>query len=417
MLRENNMKLTSIEKKWIWYDIGNSAFVLLMATIVPIYFKGAIAGHMNADDSTAIYSYALSLSTLLVAVLGPIFGTMADFKGYKKPLFAVFMGLGVAACAALAYPSSVAFFLGLIVAAKVGLHGGNLFYDAMLVDITDDQRMSRISTLGYAWGYIGSCIPFVVSLALVLFNKQIGISMTLAMVIAFLLNAIWWLSCSLPLLFAYKQKHSIPRGKSPFLDSFKRLAHIFNEMRTQPAIFIFLLAFFFYIDGVYTIIEMATTYGSDMGIDSNGLLGALLVTQIVAFPSSIVFGRLSAKISSLKLIPVCVIAYTGIALFALGLDQVWEFYFLAICVGLFQGGVQALSRSHFASIIPKEKSAEYFGIYDIFGKGATFTGTLLMGVSTQIFGTSKAGVAAIAVMLALGLGVFFVHAKLLKKAK
>ena len=188
-------------------------------------------------------------------------------------------------------------------------------------------------------------------------------------------------------------------------------------MRTQPAIFVFLLAFFFYIDGVYTIIEMATVYGTDMGIDSNGLLGALLVTQIVAFPSSIVFGRLSAKFSPLKLIPVCIAAYTGIALFALGLDQVWEFYFLAICVGLFQGGVQALSRSHFASIIPKEKSAEYFGIYDIFGKGATFTGTLWMGASTQIFHTSKAGVAAIAVMLALGLGSFFVHSKLLKKAK
>ena len=410
------MKLTSIEKKWIWYDIANSAFVLLMATIVPIYFKSVIASGMNADESTAVYSYALSLSTLIVAILGPIFGTMADFKGYKKPLFAVFMGLGVAACAALAYPSPVVVFLGLIVAAKVGLHGSNIFYDAMLVDVTDDERMSHVSTLGYAWGYIGSCIPFVVSLVLVLFYDKIGISMTLAMVIAFLLNAAWWLFCSLPLLFAYKQKHSLPRGKSPFIDSFKRLANIFSEMRTEPAVFVFLLSFFFYIDGVYTIIEMATVYGSDMGIDSTGLLGALLVTQIVAFPSSIIFGRLSAKISSLKLIPVCIACYTGIALFALGLDQVWEFYFLAICVGLFQGGVQALSRSHFASIIPKEKSAEYFGIYDIFGKGATFTGTLLMGLSTSIFGTSKAGVAAIALMLAGGLAIFFVHSKLLKKA-
>lgn len=409
------MKLTSLEKKWIWYDIGNSAFVLLMATIVPIYFKSAIAAGMNADDSTAIYSYALSLSTLIVAILGPIFGTMADFKGFKKPLFAVFMGLGVAATAALAFPSPVAVFWGIIVAAKVGLHGSLIFYDAMLVDVTDDERMSHISSLGYAWGYIGSCVPFVVSLVLVLFYEPIGISMTLAMVIAFLLNAIWWLCCSIPLLKAYKQKHSLPRGKSPFLDSFKRLARIFNEMRTQPAIFIFLLAFFFYIDGVYTIIEMATVYGSDMGIDSTGLLGALLVTQIVAFPSSIVFGRLSAKISSIKLIPVCIACYTGIALFALGLDQVWEFYFLAICVGLFQGGVQALSRSHFASIIPKEKSTEYFGIYDIFGKGATFTGTLLMGLSTTIFGTSKAGVAAIALMLALGLGIFLIHVKRLKK--
>lgn len=410
------MKLTSIEKKWIWYDIANSAFVLLMATIVPIYFKSVIASGMNADESTAVYSYALSLSTLIVAILGPIFGTMADFKGYKKPLFAIFMGLGVAACAALAYPSPVVVFLGLIVAAKVGLHGSNIFYDAMLVDVTDDERMSHVSTLGYAWGYIGSCVPFVVSLVLVLFYDKIGISMTLAMVIAFLLNAAWWLFCSLPLLFAYKQKHSLPRGKSPFIDSFKRLANIFSEMRTEPAIFVFLLSFFFYIDGVYTIIEMATVYGSDMGIDSTGLLGALLVTQIVAFPSSIIFGRLSAKISSLKLIPVCIACYTGIALFALGLDQVWEFYFLAICVGLFQGGVQALSRSHFASIIPKEKSAEYFGIYDIFGKGATFTGTLLMGLSTSIFGTSKAGVAAIALMLAGGLAIFFVHSKLLKKA-
>lgn len=411
------MKLTSLEKKWIWYDVGNSAFVLLMATIVPIYFKGAIAGDMSESDSSAIYSYALSLSTLLVAILGPIFGTMADFKGYKKPLFAAFMGLGVAGTAAMAIPTPAAVFLGIMVAAKVGLHGSNIFYDAMLADVTEDSRMNRVSSLGYAWGYIGSCIPFLVSLVLVLFYEKIGISMTVAMVIAFLLNALWWLLCTLPLLFSYKQRHSLPRGKHPFFDSFKRLARIFGEMRRQPAVFIFLLAFFFYIDGVYTIIEMATVYGSDMGIGTTGLLGALLVTQIVAFPSSIVFGRLATKIASTKLIPVCIAAYTGIALFALGLDKVWEFYLLAICVGLFQGGVQALSRAHFASIIPKEKSAEYFGIYDIFGKGATFTGTLLMGLSTDLFNTSKAGVAAIAVMLALGLVIFLVHAKKLEKAK
>ena len=411
------MKLTSLEKKWIWYDIGNSAFVLLMATIIPIYFKSAVAGSMPEARSTAIYSYALSLSTLIVAVLGPIFGTMADFKGYKKPLFAIFMGLGVAGNAALAIPAPAAVFLGIMVAAKVGLSGSSIFYDAMLPDVTEDDRVDRISSLGYAWGYIGSCIPFLVSMVLVLFYDKLGLTMTVAMVIAFLLNAIWWLCCSLPLLSAYKQKHSLPRGKYPFKDSFKRLARIFGEMRSQPAIFIFLLSFFFYIDGVYTIIEMATVYGSDMGIDSTGLLGALLVTQIVAFPSSIVFGRLSSKFSPVKLIPFCIMAYTGIAFFALGLDQVWEFYFLAICVGLFQGGVQALSRSHFASIIPKEKSAEYFGIYDIFGKGATFTGTLLMGLASDFFGTSKAGVAAIAAMLVLGLVIFYAHAKQLKKAK
>lgn len=408
------MKLTAIEKKWIWYDVGNSAFVLLMATIVPIYFKGAIASHLSEDTSTAIYSYALSLSTLLVAILGPIFGTMADFKGFKKPLFAIFMGIGVAATAALAYPSPVAVFLGIIVAAKVGLHSSLIFYDAMLVDVTDDSRMNRLSSLGYAWGYIGSCIPFLISLVLVLFYEPIGISMTVAMVIAFLLNAAWWLVCSLPLLFSYKQIHSLPRGQHPFLDSFRRLFRIFGELRKNPSIFLFLIAFFFYIDGVYTIIEMATVYGSDMGIGTTGLLGALLVTQIVAFPSSIIFGKLASKIASTKLIPICIAAYTGIALFALGLDQVWEFYFLATCVGLFQGGVQALSRAHFATIIPKEKSTEYFGIYDIFGKGATFTGTLLMGVSTTLFGTSKAGVAAIALMLAIGLVLFLLHAKRLK---
>ena len=411
------MKLTSLEKKWIWYDIGNSAFVLLMSTIVPIYFKSAVAGSMSESRSTAIYSYALSLSTLIVAILGPIFGTLADFKGYKKPLFAIFMGLGVAGNAAMAIPASAAVFLGIMVAAKVGLSGSMIFYDAMLPDVTEDDRVDRISSLGYAWGYIGSCLPFLVSMVLVLFYDKIGISMTVAMVVAFLLNAVWWLCCSLPLLFSYKQKHCLPRGRSPFADSFKRLGRIFSEMRSQPAIFIFLLAFFFYIDGVYTIIEMATVYGSDMGIDSTGLLGALLATQVVAFPSSIIFGRLSAKFSPLKLIPVCIVAYTGIALFALGLDKVWEFYFLAICVGLFQGGVQALSRSHFASIIPKEKSAEYFGIYDIFGKGATFTGTLLMGIASHLFGTSKAGVTAIAAMLALGFVVFLVHAKALKKAE
>lgn len=404
-------QLTKLEKYWVLYDVGNSAFVLLLSTIIPIYYKNmaSTAGVPNSD-ATAYFGYAASVATLIVAILGPTLGAVSDGRRWKKPMFIAFLAIGAAGCAALAVPQSWLVFLVVLVLAKVGLGASMVFYDSMLVDITDDERVDIVSSHGYAWGYIGSCIPFVISLVLVLMGETLfGLPMITAIQIAFLLNALWWVGVTIPLLRSYKQKHSLADSHeeaSAKEGSLHRLVHIFSELKQNKRAGLFLVAFFFYIDGVYTIIEMATAYGKDVGIDDTSMLLALLLTQVVAFPFAILFGKLTKKYTPGKLIGVCILAYFGIAVFALFLAHVWQFWLLATCVGVFQGAIQALSRSYFAKIIPKEKSSEYFGVFDIFGKGASFVGTLIMGISTQLFDTSKAGVAVIAVMFLVGLAVF-----------
>ena len=402
-----NQKLTKLEKRWILYDVGNSAFVLLTSTIIPIYYKNiASASGISDADSTAFFGYATSLVTILVAVLGPVLGTLADTKGFKKPVFTFFMMMGVLGCAGLALPATWTLFLAVYVLAKTGLNASLVFYDAMLPDVTTDERMDVVSAQGYAWGYIGSCIPFIISLVFVLCSDLIGISGSMAMAIAFLLNAAWWLLVTLPLLGCYEQKHYVERSAHPVRDSFSRLAKVFSEVRKMPEVWFFLLAFFFYIDGVYTIIDMATSYGKDVGISDTNLLLALLLTHVVAFPCSILVGQLSKKMKNTSLIQISIVGYFFIVLFALQLDKAWEFWFLAVCVAVFQGAIQSLSRSYFARIVPKEKATEFFGFFDIFGKGAAFMGTMLMGISTQLFDTSRAGVALLAVMFAVGFVLF-----------
>lgn len=400
-------KLTTLEKYWILYDVGNSAFIMLVSTIIPIYFKNIAASKgISAANSTAYWGYAISVSTLIVAILGPTLGTLADTKGYKKPMFTTFLMLGVIGCAALSIELSWLAFLVVFVFAKVGVSGSLIFYDAMLPDVTVDDRMDMLSSMGYAWGYIGSCVPFTISLVIILFADKLSITSGTATKIAFILNALWWLFTSVPLFKNYKQVNYVEAEKDALKNAIIRLKNTFKDIRYQKGIFTFLLAFFFYIDGVYTIIEMATSYGKDVGISDSSLLLALLLTQVVAFPFALMFGRLSKKYKTKDLINVSIVGYFLIALFALQLDRAWEFWFLAVCVAMFQGAIQALSRSYYAKIIPKEKSSEYFGFYDIFGKGASFTGAFLMGLTTQISGNSKTGVAFIALMFVVGYFVF-----------
>ena len=400
-------KLTKLEKYWILYDVGNSAFILLVSTIIPIYYNSlAEAEGISSVDYLASWGYAVSLCTIIVAVLGPVLGTIADNKDFKKPVFTITMMIGVIGCAALSFPTTWITFLAVFVIAKIGYNASLIFYDSMLTDVSEPDRMDMVSSHGYAWGYIGSCVPFIVSLVFVLFNEKIGISMGTAMMIAFFLNAGWWLLVTMPLLKNYKQKYYVEKEGHVIRHSFSRLGHSLKELKANKNILYFLLAFFFYIDGVYTIIEMATAYGSAVGLDTQGLLLALLVTQIVAFPAALIFSRLSKNVKTGKLIRICIIAYTLIALFAITLDSQWKFWVLAIFVGMFQGGIQALSRSYFAKIIPAEKSGEYFGIFDICGKGASFLGTMLMGLFAQISGNANGGVFILSIMFIIGFFLF-----------
>lgn len=401
------MKLSKIEKSWILYDVGNSALVMLISTIIPIYFKNlASADGISMADSTAYFGYATSISTLLIAFLGPFLGAVADHSGYKKRLFVITLLIGIAGCLGLAAPLNWLGFLIVFIICKCGYNGSLIFCDAMLTDVTTDDRMDEISSVGYALGYIGSCIPFAACMLLVLFAENIGLTTIQATMLAFVITALWWFGMTVPLLRGYRQTYSMGKAEHLLSASLHRLINTFKNIKQDKNIALFLVAFFFYIDGVYTIIEMATSYGKDVGIGDNDLLMALLLTQIVAFPFALLFGWLSKRMPTERLILTGIIGYFCIALFAIQLDKTWEFWFLAVCVAIFQGGIQALSRSYFAKIIPKEKASEYFGFYDIFGKGAAFTGTMLVSVITQLTGNSRFGIAAISLLFVVGLVLF-----------
>ena len=410
-------KLTSLEKKWVLYDVGNSAFTMMVSTIFPIYFN-FLAGNAGISDVDylAYWGSATSICTLLVAILGPTLGAVADTKNFKKTIFCIAMGVGVFGCILQGFLSSWIWFLGVFVLAKTGYSASLVFYDAMLTDVTEPERMDTVSSHGYAWGYIGSCIPFVACLGIVLGGGSLGMDMQTSMILAFLITALWWLFSSVPLLRSYRQRYFAEAGEHVVRNSFQRLGRTFAELVKQKQIFVFLLAFFFYIDGVYTVIDMATAYGQALGLDSTGLLLALLVTQIVAFPSVLIFSRIIKNVSPEKIITICIAAYFCIAVYAYWLDSQLDFWILAVLVGMFQGTIQALSRSYFAKIIPAEKSGEYFGIYDICGKGASVLGTALVSFLSQVTGSINIGVSALSVMFLIGLVLFQFSARLNRQA-
>ena len=406
-------KLTAEERNWILYDVGNSAFTMLLATIIPLYFNYlATSAGISSVEYLAYWGYAASAATLIVAILGPILGTLADTRGFKKPIFLFTLFIGAAACISLGLARQWLVFLVIFLISKIGYSGSLIFYDSMLSDVTTEERMDHVSSQGYAWGYIGSCIPFVTCLLLVLNAEKIGLSMETAMAVSFLIVAAWWCLMTVPLLKTYHQKHYVERTPHAIAESFRRIGHTFQNIRNNKRIFVFLLAFFFYIDGVYTIIDMATAYGSALGLDSTGLLLALLVTQLVAFPCCIIFGRLASRYPTHNLITICILAYLFIAIFAVFLTTQAQFWAMAVMVGMFQGGIQALSRSFFIRIIPAEQSGEYFGFLDICGKGAAFMGTAIVSLVSQATGDINKGVGMIALLFLIGIFLFRYSVKL-----
>ena len=398
------MKYTKLERNWVMYDVGNSALVLLNTSVVPIYFNAINTGASSADLVVA-WGNAQTIASLVIAMLMPILGALADYAGNKIKFFLGFFLTGLVLCLAQAIPMSAMAFLTVYVLCTIGLNSSMTFYDAMLPDITTDERMDAVSSSGYAWGYIGSTVPFIVCLALIMGGPALGIPTMLATRLSFIITGAWWLIFTLPLIRTYKQKYGRERGPE---DTIGRIVGgVFSEvghtMREIAHVLVYMIAFFFYIDGVHTVISMATSYGSALGIDSTQLVLALLVTQFVAFPSAIIYGKLAGRVGTLNMIMVAVAAYMGIVLFAaFFLKTAFEFWVLAILVGLFQGGVQALSRSYFGRIIPKEKSNEYYGFFDIFGRYASVMGTFLVSVVTSLTGNPSLGVLSIGVLLVVG---------------
>ena len=401
------MKYTKLERNWVMYDVGNSALVLLQTSVVPIYFNALAEGASKADLVVA-WGNAQTVASLAVALLMPILGALADYAGNKIKFFLGFFLTGLVLCFAQAIPMSALAFLVIYVVCTVGLNSSMTFYDAMLPDITSDERMDAVSSSGYAWGYVGSTIPFIVCLVLIMGGSAIGIPTLVATRFSFVITGVWWLAFTLPLIRTYKQKYGRERGAEDTLGNiigsvFHEVSQTMGEIARNKAALLYMVAFFFYIDGVHTVISMATSYGSALGIDSTQLVLALLVTQFVAFPSAIIYGKLAGKVGTLKMILIAVAAYMGIVLFAaFFLKNAFEFWCLAIMVGLFQGGIQALSRSYFGRIIPKEKSNEYYGFFDIFGRYASVMGTLLVSAVTSLTGDPSLGVLSIGILLVVG---------------
>lgn len=405
-----------LEKSWIYYDIGNSAFTMMVSTIIPIWFNtlAANAG-MSNSEYLAFWSFATSIATILVAIIGPVFGSIADNKDFKKPMFMFVLFVGVIGCALLGAVPNWILYLITYVIAKICYQTSLVFYDSMLTDVTTPERMDLVSSQGYAWGYIGSCIPFVIALGLYAAGNPdfLGImNERLSIFLAFIVIAVWWFCVTIPLLKNYKQKYYVETTSNKVKESISRLGKTLVTMyRDEKKVFFFLLAFFFYIDGVYTIIDEAVAIGTALGLNQMGLLVILLLTQVVAFAFATLFGKLSEKYSSVQLITVCILGYFAVAIYALFMKELWQFGIMAFVVGMFQGAIQALSRSYFAQIIPANASGEYFGIYDICGKGAAFMGTTLVGITVSITNSVNVAVATLTVLFILGLFFFRIATK------
>lgn len=392
-------RLTRTEISWILYDVANSAFIMLVSTTIPIYFATLVeeAG-MDTTTASGLWGLVTAAAVLILAVLSPILGAVADYKGMKKRLFIGFLVMGLAGAVSLALAPDWLWFLFIFVAARLGYSACNVFYDSMLTDVTTDERMDMVSSHGYAWGYIGSCVPFIIGIV-VLFVT--GMSAT-GFQISFLITAAWWLLMSIPLLKNVHQAHYLPGRPENAGKIFRQVGATFQKIRKNKRLLCYILGYFCYIDGVYTIISMATAYGNELGIDTVQMILALLLTQFVAFPCAILSGILSKKYGPLKLIKVFILAYIAICLFGYQLDKVWEFWVLAVAVGTCQGGIQALSRSYYGKLIPKEESNEYFGFFDIFGKFADFMGPLIISFCALVLGSSTYGILALVVLFVAG---------------
>lgn len=404
MSTTNDKHLTKAEKSWVLYDVANSAFIMIVTATIPIYFRSLTeSAGLSSTVSSSLWGTATSTAILILAILSPILGAIADYENMKKKIFTVFFILAIGGGLLFTFAPNWISFLVFFILARIGYAACNIFYDAMLIDVTTDERMDKISTFGYAFGYIGSCIPFVAGLLLILNCDAIGISMTAATRISFLITMAWWVIMAVPLYKNVHQRYSIPRQEHVISHTFRRLGNTFRKLSRDKRMLFFIIGYFCYIDGVYTIISMATTYGSEVGIDANAMVLALLLTQFVAFPCSILSGTLAKKFGSMRMIKIFIVMYMCICVFGYGLDTEAEFWILAVSVGICQGGIQALSRSYYGKLIPKDESSEYFGFFDVFGKFADFFGPLIIAACAYFLHDSKYGVLSLIILFAAGL--------------
>ena len=421
-------KLSREEKSWILYDWANSVYAtIMMAAVFPIYFATVAEGAGQPGDYW--WGLGTSAAMIIVALFAPIGGALSDFIGYKKKLFSLFLAVGIGFTLASAFFDNWMLLLCGYVISHVGFSGSCLFYDSFLSDVTTPDRMDKISGYGFAFGYIGgSTIPFLISIALIMFGERFGIDSTLAIRISVVLTAAWWGLFTIPFLKNVHQRFGIEKPQSHALirAAFASMVHTAKKIVRDKKIFLFILAYFFYIDGVGTVINMSTSYGATLGLDATGMILALLVTQIVAFPCSIWFSALSRRFGSLTMIRAAVCAYLLICavgfVMGFGLEEAYFgvstatviFWVLAVMVGTVQGGIQAISRSYYCQMIPPENAGEFFGFFDIFGKFASVLGPLLYAIVKGAVGRSSYSILSISALFLIALVILGVGNKHLK---
>ncbi len=412
-----NARLTGEEKSWILYDWANSVYAtIMMAAVFQIYFTNVANGAGQSGDYW--WGIGSSVSMIVVALIAPVMGALSDYIGYRKKLFTAFFAIGVAFTLASAFFDSwVMLLLGYII-SRIGFSGSLLIYDSFLADVTTPERMDRISGYGYAFGYIGgSTIPFLISIALVTFGENFGIGSSLAVKISVVLTAVWWGLFTIPFLRNVHQRHGTrkPQSHNVIRAAFSSVAQTAKKILRDRWLLCFIVAYFFYIDGVGTVITMSTSYGATLGLDTTSMILALLVTQLVAFPCSIWFARLAKRFGSLNMIRAAVCEYLVICIIGFimgfGLEEFWFgtdtavvlFWILAVMVGTVQGGIQALSRSYYCQLIPPENSGEFFGFFDIFGKFASVIGPLLYAMTKAGTGRSSFSILSLILLFLIAL--------------
>ena len=393
---------------WALYDWANSAFATVMlAGFFPVFFRDVWSAGEASADITFRLGIANSIASLVIVALGPVLGAIADSGGRRKRFLMAFLILGVTTTAALTWVALGKWELALVlfVLSTVGFLGANVFYDALIVSVTSEERYDVVSALGYALGYLGGGVLFAGCVAMTLWPASFGLAgAEQAVRLSFLLTAVWWAVFSIPLFVAVREQGAAMRTSlgAAVRGGLSQLAATFRELRGIRTVGLFLLAYWLYIDGVDTIIRMAVDYGMALGFGRSGLILALLITQFVGFPAALAFGRFGARLGARTGILIGIGVYVGVTVWAFFMDSSWEFYALAVTIGLVQGGVQALSRSFYARLIPPEKSAEFFGFYNMLGKFAAVVGPALMGVVGVATGSPRLAILSILVLFVGG---------------
>ena len=403
-------KLTNEAWRWAFYDWANSAFATtVMAGFFPTFFKSYWAAELQDAESTFIIGSANSIVGLLIAISAPIMGALADAGNSKKKLLVTFATIGIIATGYLFFipESSWRFAITFYAIGVIGFSGGNIFYDSLLVSVAKEDERNRVSSLGFSLGYLGGGLLFLLNVLMFSFPNAFGLNSQIEAVLwSFLSVAIWWTIFSIPLVAGVKEPGVNEKSKSLLQtskDAFKSLRQTSQSISQYRSAVIFLLAYFLYMDGVDTIIRMSTSYGSDIGLSAQSMISALLLTQFIGFPATLVFGRYSDKFGHKQTLSFAIVVYIGVVLFSSQMDTAIEFFIMASVIGLVQGGVQAISRSYFSSLIPADKAAEFFGFYNFIGKSSVFIGPFMVSGIALITNSPSAGILSLLLLFIPGL--------------